>query len=127
MEDSIAEKIEKGILGFNAFSEDPRINTFGFYIGKVEVPVAVIKSIGINKIRVYRGFGKEVAQQRLNHDGRVLWNFEGEYQLSIIQLSSEGEALDMSLFHGKVSRGKDAQLYGFLMENIIVEIAQILA
>ena len=71
--EELVEMIEKGTLHFNAFSNDPAMNTFGFYIGKVEVPVAIIKSTGPNKLRVYRGFGKEVAAQRLKHDGRVLF------------------------------------------------------
>lgn len=121
--EELAQQIEKGTLHLNAFSNDPAVNTFGLYIGKVEVPVAIIRSVGKNKVRVYRGFGKEVAVQRLNHDGRVLWNFEGTQQTMIVLLEQEsGEALDLTLFDGKVERALDATLHDFLMESVTIQV-----
>lgn len=118
----ITEHIEDGTLAFDAFSDHASWNTFGLYISKVEVPVAVIRSTAPNKLRIFKGYGEKIADQRLNHQGRILWNFEGIQQIMIVWLNEEGKALDMSIFKGRIVRGMDAQLYTYLMESIEVEV-----
>jgi len=122
----IFEDIQHGLLRFDAFSDDKWWNTFTLIVGTIEVGVSIIRSTGRNSLRIFRGFGKEVADQRSNHDSRVLWNFAGNQKLTIIRLNEKGEAIDLSLSRAILKRGMDAQMYGFRMETVDVVISELL-
>jgi hypothetical protein len=119
---SLKEDIENGHLYLNALSKEDRINKFLLAIKGKEVSTALIRSFCNNTIRIYRGYGKEVAEYKPANIDRILDKFIGidNYYLSILDL--DGNVLDFISFKGKLDIYLDAYIGKLRFETALIYV-----
>jgi len=117
----IQNTIQSDELLLNANSQNRERNTFEFIVDKISIPVSMIASLGKNKIRVFRGYGEKVAQQRPQNAASIFNNIEGEKTIEIIVYDAQENVADRLQFKAKIRRGLDSEMYGFRMETVVIE------
>lgn len=125
---TLLQRLQTGKLRLNAQNKNPVFSSFMFSIGGKEIPVAVIMSVGINRIRIFRGYGEKIAAIKPENKERLFSALLHEKKFEIWRLDQDtGEALDVVVFEGKIKVGHDAEMWGFLMETIVVDVTAIIA